>query len=48
MKIAENMVLGLNQQSEKIKNFPWREGVEVEPTQDLSQPHAGFADQEAL
>jgi hypothetical protein len=27
--------------------FPWREGVGVEPTQDLSQPRTGFEDQEA-
>ena len=28
-------------------DFLWREGVGVEPTQDLSQPRAGFEDQEA-
>jgi hypothetical protein len=28
--------------------YPWREGVGVEPTQDLSQPRTGFEDQLVL
>ena len=36
--------------SQKVVNYAvnvWREGVGVEPTQDLSQPHTGFEVQKA-
>jgi hypothetical protein len=32
-------------QNKEKDGYPWREGVGVEPTQDLSQPHTGFEDQ---